>query len=301
MPTPSPTPRPVDRRRSGFTLIELVVVIGVFGGVMSIAYTILSSTMDAELRITKNTRTGKVGQGILQQIRRDLQGSVWRSYGTRVFLGVDGGTGEDANDELHFITTAPVPRPENEEDAPISEVASVGYVLKAGEDGYSTLYRRVKWELGDDPLSDGEYYEVYGLVRGFDVHFLGREEEWLDSWESETHLEVLEDENLGSFIPFRDQAEADAEEAALEAAETGNPTAETDTEDEDAEEEEIPLPIPRAVEIILYLGVGDERGLYLDNEGEPVLERVSTIVPILTSEVLRVEDPEEVDEDSENP
>ncbi len=286
-----------NRARGGFTLIELVVVVGIFGMVMSMAYQILSSTMEAEQRVTKNTRTGKVGQGILQQIRRDLQGAVWRSYGIRVFLGVDGGNGEDANDEIHFITTAPVPRPGDEDEAPMPEVASVGYVLKQGEDGNSTLYRRVKWELGDNPLDDGEYYEVYGYVRGLDFHYLGREDEWLDSWESEPHLEGLDNENLNTFLPFRDQREGDEEADALEAAESGDPTTAIPDEGEDEEVEEIPLPIPRAVQVILHIAIGDERGLYLDLDGEPIIERVSTIVPILSAEVLRVEDPAKAETD----
>jgi type II secretion system protein J len=99
------------RRQAGFTLIELIVVIGIFGSVMAICYSILDSTMRADQRITRNTRSGKVGQGIIQQIRRDLQGAVWRSYGPEVFIGIDGGEAEGAADELHFLTTAPVPSP----------------------------------------------------------------------------------------------------------------------------------------------------------------------------------------------
>ena len=296
------TTSPPAARLAGFTLLELVVTIGIFGMVMSMAYTILSSTIKAEERITKNTRSGKIGQGILQQIRRDLQGAVWRSYGPDVFLGVDNGSGDDATDEIHFLTTAPVPRPEDEDEFIVSEVASVGYVMKQGDDGYNILFRRVKTELGDNPLEDGEYYEIYGLVRGIEFHFLDREDEWKDDWESGPRLEELENENLDTFLPFFDEQEAQAEQDALDAAESADPNAVlNDDEVDDDEEEELPLPIPRAVEVIIHLGIGDERGLYLDPEGEPILERVSTIVPIVCSEILRVEDPEAEDEDDATP
>ena len=288
------TASPLARNaRAGFTLIELVVVIAIFGLVMSMAYQILDSTIRSEQSITRQTRSGKVGQGILQQIRRDLQGAVWRSYGPDVFLGLDGGSEENAQDEFHFITTSPVPEFEDVVPEMISEVASVGYVLKPGEEDWSTLYRRVKWELEDDPLGGGEYYEVYGFVRGMDVRYLGREEEWLEDWESAPSFEDLEDENRGSFLPFYDQEEENAEIDALNAAESGDPTDLVD-DDEDLEEVmEIPLPIPRAVEVVLYLGVGDERGPFLDPDDNPILERVSTIIPLIASEVLRVEDPDE--------
>ena len=84
------------------------------------------------------------------------------------------------------------------------------------------------------------------------------------------------------------------------AAESADPDALLNDEDEE-EEEEIPLPIPRAVEIILHLGIGDERGLYMNEDDEPILERVSTIVPIICSEVLRVEDPEDTDDEDATP
>ena len=298
MPTSPPQQR--DRHQAGFTLLELVITIGIFGMVMSIAYQILSSTIAAEERITKDNRSGKIGQGILQQIRRDLQGAVWRGCGPNVFVGIDNGSGDDATDEIHFLTTAPVPRPEDEDEFIASEVASVGYVMKQGDDGYNILFRRVKTDLGDNPLEDGEYYEIYSLVRGLEFHYLDREEEWKDDWESAPRLEELENENLNTFLPFYDEQEARAEQDALDAAESADPDALLNDEDEE-EEEEIPLPIPRAVEIILHLGIGDERGLYMNEDDEPILERVSTIVPIICSEVLRVEDPEDTDDEDATP
>jgi len=99
----------------------------------------------------------------------------------------------------------------------------------------------------------------------------------------------------GTFLPYRDHDTAEEEALAEEAAESGDPTAILD--DDEEEEEEIPLPLPRAVEIILYLAVKDEIGYYQDSEGERLIERVSTIVPLVTTDILRVEDPEAALED----
>ncbi len=282
-------------RIAGFTLIEMIITIGIFGMVMSMAYQILSQTMRAEQRITKNTRTGKIGQGILTQMRRDLQGLVWRSYGSSVFLGIDGGSGEDAADEIHFITTSPVPTPDEDLDLYAGEAASVGYVLKQGSEGLGILFRRVKYELHENPLDDGEYFEVYQHVQGLEIRYLGPEDEWLDEWDPTDELDALENQNLGTFLPYRDHDTAEEEALAEEAAESGDPTAILD--DDEEEEEEIPLPLPRAVEIILYLAVKDEIGYYQDSEGERLIERVSTIVPLVTTDILRVEDPEAALED----
>jgi hypothetical protein len=53
------------------------------------------------------------------------------------------------------------------------------------------------------------------------------------------------------------------------------------------------------VEVVLYLGVGDERGPFLDEDGNPIIERVSAIIPIITSEVIVVEDPNETEEEED--
>ncbi len=289
----------MKRRNGGFTLIELVVVVGMFGLLMSMTYQILTTTIEAERRVNRDTRTGKIGEGILTQMRRDLQGVIWRNLGPQVFRGVDGGSGEGAEDEVHFLTTSPVPEPDDVIDEWTGSVSSVGYVLKSTGDGNYTLFRRVQWETRDSPLEDGQYYEIYNRVRGLEINYLDREGEWADEWDKSAELEALENQNWDTFLPYRDAKKAAADAAAQLAGEEGDPSLLID--DETEEEEEIPLPIPRAVQIILTISVGDERGAYLDNEGNPILERVSTIVPLICAEVLRVEDPAESAQGDEQP
>jgi len=284
-------------REGGFTLMELVVVIAIFGFVMSITYQILDTTIEAERRIHRDTRTGKVGEGILTLMRRDLTGAVWRSYGPEVFRGIDAGSGEDAHDEVHFLTTSAAPPAEDDVDAIPGATCAVGYVLKSTGDGNYTLFRRVKHEIRESPLDDGEYFEIYNRVRSLEIRYLGRESEWVDEWDASAELEALDNQNWDTFLPYEDHQQALEDAEALAAAESGDPNAVAGAADEDEEEEEIPLPIPRAVEIVLVIALGDERGESLDNEGKLITERVSTIVPIVSSEVLRVEDPEAALED----
>jgi len=288
-----------ERRDGGFTLIELVVVIAIFGLVMSITYQILDSTIESERIVNRDTRSGKIGEGILTRMRRDLLGTIWRSFGPEVFRGVDGGSGEDAHDEIHFLTTSSVPPPEDDLEAVSAAVCSVGYVLKSTGDGNYTLFRRVKHEIRESPLDDGEYYEIYNRVRSLEIRYLGREEEWLDEWDASTELSALDNQNWDTFLPYQDHEKALEDAAALDATESGDPTAVADAAAaaEEDEDEEIPLPLPRAVEIILVIAMGDERGDYVDHEGKLITERVSTIVPLICTEVLRVEDPEAALED----
>lgn len=278
-------------RTRGFTLIELILVIGIFGMVMSMCYQILSSTLEADRRIHKTTLSGKIGEAIISQIRRDLQGAVWRSLGLDVFRGSDGGQEDSAEDSLDFLTTAPVPRPPEDLDSWTGEIAGVGYRLASGDEGNNILFRRVQWNLDEDPLDAGTYYPIYDKVQAMEIRYLDELGEWIDDWDAR---EFLPEENE-TYFPFIDEEERLAEEAEEqdeEISDAGDVPIDPLT-GEMITEELPPLPLPRAVEVILYLRLGDERGLLLDEFGEPLVERVSTIVPLLCSDMLVVEDPAE--------
>lgn len=273
------------QRESGFSLMELVVVIAIFGLVLTAAYSILTTTIASDEHITNWTRSGKIGESILSQIRRDLQGAVYLTYGEEVFLVNDGGEGDTAADEIHFLTTARVPAvPEQDLDRWMADAASVGYVIKesTGEEGSGTLFRRVKWRFDQEPFDGDNYYPIYERVKGFSIELLDRDAtEWLDSWDSSERIE--EGTNDPPLIP---------KERAAELLSELTESAEDETiSDSDDEEDEEPLPIPRAVRITLHIYLGDEDGLAKDDDGEYIVERYETIVPILVVESTEL-DPE---------
>mgnify|MGYP003334702758 CR=1 FL=1 len=92
----------MHQKSDGFTLIELVVVLGIFGLVMLASYTILETTIEADRRVHEATLTGKVGEAILNQMRRDLQGTIWRGFGEEIFRGESRGEEENAEDTIDF-------------------------------------------------------------------------------------------------------------------------------------------------------------------------------------------------------
>ena len=303
----------------GFTLIELIVVLGIFTLVMSMCYTILETTLEADRRIQKTTLTGKVGEAILGQMRRDLQGTAWRGLGTDVFRGEDHGDEDNAEDSIDFITTSPVPEPDDETPSWTGELSSVGYALRPGDDGDHVLFRRVAWDLTSDPLDSGVRTAIYDHVKALNFEYLDIEGEWIGGWDAS---EFLPEENLTDF-PYLDervlQAELEAEELAASTADaaaasaasglevaTENPGGSQSSASEDSlgpgdidpatgeviPEEPLPLPLPRAVRIVLYLHYNDENGQLLDADGAPYEEVFSTIVPLLVSDQILVEDPE---------
>ncbi len=257
------------KRCTAFTLIEVVLVTAILGMVLVSAYQILLITFQADERVTRNTQSGKIGSAILTILRRDLQGAVFQGLGAEVFLGVDGGEGEDAEDAVHFITTAPVPAPPDDEGEWAGDFASVGYLLANGEDEGKVLFRRVKWNIHDQPLDGGHHYPIYERVQSLSLRYLDGEGEWQESWNAE--------DRMPEPIPLGEDEEG-------EGTETGAEEDDADTEEEEA------LILPRAVEIVLFIYLGDEKGLLRDDHGEPQTERYSTVVPILVSEWLDLEE-----------
>ena len=285
------------KKNEGFTLIELVVVLGMFGLVMLASYTILETTIEADRRVQLATMTGKVGEAILNQMRRDIQGVVWRGHGQEVFQGQSRGDDDNGEDTIDFLTTAPVPEPEETISSWTGEVTSVGYALKSGDDEDLILFRRVAWDLQSDHFNKGTRTAIYDRVMAMDIRYLNQEEEWVDDWDASS---ILPEENLTDF-PFLDEEEFLAAEDAALAAE--NPTTGSQSNSstsgsidratgEEIPEEPLPLPIPKAVEITLYLHYGDERGQILDSSGEPVLEVFSTVVPLITTDQVLIPDPD---------
>lgn len=280
------------RRRHGFTLVEVILVTAIFASVLIAAYQILLTTLQAEQRIKDLTVSGKTGEAILMQIRRDLQGIVYQGLGPRVFQGVDGGTGETSEDTLHFYTTAPVPRPPEEDydwedDVVCLGYASVGYVVRRdAQDRGSTLFRRVKWTLDPERPFEGESYTpIYDQVVGFSVRYLDRDQVWLEDWDSETRFPEEED-----VLP-PGTARADL---------SGNPiTAEPIPSDPDEELPPPPLVVPMAVQVELWVQLADEDGPKVDHRNQPIIEYYSMVVPILTTESLLVEEAQPADATSE--
>ena len=274
----------------GFTLIEIVVVMSIFGVVMMASYTILTSTLEADRRIQQTTMSSKIGEAILNQMRRDLQGVVWRGLGQDVFRGEDRGDEDDAEDVIDFLTTSPVPPPEDEIASWTDEVSSVGYALRPGEEnGDFILFRRVEWDLETDPLDQGSRTALYDRVKALDIHYLGEEGEWVREWDSS---DLLPEQNLTDF-PFLDEREelAESEEEEGDSETVPQPGEVDPSTGELIPEEPLPRPLPRAVQIVLYLHYGNEQGRILDANQEPMVEQFSTIVGLLVSDQILVEDP----------
>ncbi len=284
--------------RGGFTLIELIIALVILVIVLGMAYQILSNTLKTERWVERQSLPEKVGQAIINHIRKYIEGAVYMNLGTdRVFQVIDGGTGDSARDEIQLFTTQE-PTPLEDEIAAaggadpnsLRTITAVSFYVKENSQGQGllTLFRRESAPGEVDPFLGGSgiNFEVYDKVKSINITCFDPAEDlgipgampWLESWDSAQRL----------------QLEAEEAEAA-EAANQGLPTVSNPTGTADAtgavatdEEEESVLPpaaIPTAIRIEVTIFVGDEQGLFREPDGSVSPPRTyAAIIPILAAQ-----------------
>ena len=283
-------------RSSGFTLIEIVIVMAMLGFVLSVAYSLLLDCIEAERRIDKVTIPEKVGEGVLSLIRRDLSGTIYRNLGTRIFLGIDGGVPPDARDEIRFVSTVE-PTPVEEGDSStlaagqsLRTLTGIAYFLRPStmQENVScfTLFRKEIVDFGQmSPLeAPGTSFEVYDKVKSFSIEcFDGLT--WYPDWDSEVRIR---DEEAAA------AALAQESEGGIGRVSTpANPLAQSapGVDPNAASQEEVlpPAGIPVAVriEVSIYAAIGNR--FEKDSSGNLVVKTYSTIIPILAAQRIPID------------
>lgn len=280
---------------AGFTLIELVLVMGLLVLVMTTSYRLVVDCLDTERRIEKLAVPEKVAEGILALFRRDLSGTYFRNMGRQIFLVADGGLPPQAHDEIRFLSTVePTPVQEMADGATVSAVqirtiTGIGYFLRQSRltdnvEAY-TLFRREITEF--DPLEPlqgrGMNYEVYDKVKYLSIEcFDGWS--WYPDWSSELRIQAEEDElaaQEGESEGVRRVTTSQASPEAVAAAPGVDPTTGDETLLPPAA-----VPVAVRLELGIYVSTGDR--IERDAQGEPLVKKYSTIVPILAAQRIPI-------------
>jgi type II secretion system protein J len=205
-----------QRRRSaraGFTLMEVVVTVGMTVTVFAMIGGILISVIDTSEKIEKKLRTEKLGYGVLTTLRRDLTGVYAYALGGLAFKGEDKTEGGKDADGLRFVTTANVLPTQEGIPPPLVEV---GYRFGRSDPGPGiTMYRRCT-ALEGDPLTGGEYTEIASGIESMSVEFLdGATKEWKKSWEAEDQLPLAVKVKLELSVTEEERRAAEQSEVEL--------------------------------------------------------------------------------------
>ncbi len=166
--------RPVSRSQAGFTLLELVVAVGIFSLMSAIAYGgLLSVLKTAGGTEAQSARLGEI-QIAMVRLERDVEQAVPRAvrdqFGDlrQALVAAGGGTTMELTRAGYF----------NPVDLPRSTLQRVQWTFEG-----DTLYRS-PWPVLDRPVGaeDPEPEAVLTAVESLELRFLGDDDQWHVEW-----------------------------------------------------------------------------------------------------------------------
>ncbi|NIS60473.1 MAG: hypothetical protein GTO13_07200 [Proteobacteria bacterium] len=169
---------------TGFTLLEIIISIGILVVILTIIYGTFNSSMRA-FTVMENLGDA-YGQArlILNRMSEEI-GSVYLSKnnsnpGTGL-LGEDGEQDDLPFDSLHFTSLSHV---RWVKDSRESELCEIGYYLeKDPETEKSFFFRREDWNVDGTLQEGGVVLEMAEGVDGLNFRYYDGEE-WVDEWDS---------------------------------------------------------------------------------------------------------------------
>ncbi|MCZ6690018.1 MAG: prepilin-type N-terminal cleavage/methylation domain-containing protein [Planctomycetota bacterium] len=196
-------------RRSGFTMIEVLITLVIVGLLLSLLYGVLVTTLQSKKKVEKISTRERVRAGIIRLIAQDLRGvytySITATSGDGppepILPGGDSGKKPSAQSKIPRIEGAFLGKDQGDADS-ISFVTTrdhegsgeelgtsfsrIHYTLQAGsEPGLQTLFRGVEPFIeGQESGSDVRYEEVYNRITIFDLSYLEAvgDTDWKTSW-----------------------------------------------------------------------------------------------------------------------
>jgi type II secretion system protein J len=177
----------MKKRRSGFTLVELMLAVLILAIMMSIIYGVVVSTVNAAQRVEEITATSEIGPAILTQMRIDLEAAFLPKEGEYFVATKRSGSG-NGRDRIDFISGVMAYGSEDSIEEPrFHSVNEVGYqtIDSKKDPSVAILYRREDYFIDSEPLKGGHLTELYDRVRSFSLRFL-EGDTWRNDWNSKT-------------------------------------------------------------------------------------------------------------------
>ncbi len=178
-------------RASGFTLIEILVALGILAVIVAIVSTSLSGSLGAQQAADRRAEVTHAGRTAVDRISQDLASAfVRRAQGT---VGAIGFTLEHreiegvSRDRLSFPTYG---RPRGGGSGPSSDMALVEYELVVSDDRRAwRLVRRQANRLDLEALAEAPGDVVAERVVGFEVKaYDDGSDEWKAAWTDKARL-----------------------------------------------------------------------------------------------------------------
>ena len=176
--------------RSGFTLIEVMLVLLIMSGIMVVITQVLTAARTTRDTIHNIRETQLAGPAILDLLETDLRSLYLFGIDSsnslrvtdRVLAGLDA-------DRIDFITTTNglVPYRVDNSRFARADVNEVGYCLRPNPDNndFLEMYRRESFGIDDEPFEGGRYTFLHDRIVAFDIKVFdedGVDAEELEAW-----------------------------------------------------------------------------------------------------------------------
>ncbi|MFH1532491.1 MAG: prepilin-type N-terminal cleavage/methylation domain-containing protein [Pseudomonadota bacterium] len=168
--------------RGGFTLVEVLVAVGILAMVSAMVYGSVSVTLRSQRLVMKTQEVYHAGRVSLTRMARDLS-CAFLSKHVGVMERVTETIFKGSDDDLVFTylchTRVFPTRPESDQGV-------VSYFLKSGSGKGKTLVRKEKAWIDDRPEREGDELVLAEGVKKLDIEYWDvTQEDWTDSWKAE--------------------------------------------------------------------------------------------------------------------
>ncbi|MFQ5432390.1 MAG: type II secretion system protein GspJ [Nitrospinota bacterium] len=165
---------------NGFTLVEILVAVGIVSVIFTFIFGVLTSTLAASKEAAEKMEIMHTGRFFINRITGDLTAaSLMLNSGNGAFIGKDLRHSGKSMDELHFTAFAHTHLTRR----PQIDQSEIGYYFEYKEDGATLLKRREADVIDSIVDSGGESFPITGKVNELKIRYLAREG-WTDSWDS---------------------------------------------------------------------------------------------------------------------
>ena len=171
-------------RRSGFTLIEVIVSLVLVAGIAAFTFSSLRSSFTMRDYMEQQDATDRSARVALQKIERELRLAFLTKNTTAVntYKTVFVGKNDNDLDSLFFATFA---HRRMYYGTPEGDQAEITIWVDDGPDGSKVLYHRESGRINEDPDSGGTILPLASGVVKFDLDFLNSSTgDWSEEWDS---------------------------------------------------------------------------------------------------------------------
>ncbi len=171
---------PTHRLGSGFTLVELAIVILILSLLLLVVFTVVNGIIKVSTTSSPITQTKRQTFFALQTLKSSLDQTYYMSNDKRLwFVGINDGVEGYRKDRLTFSAVHPGAKAIG--SSPVREVSY--YLRDEGKDTY-VLVRREDELVDDEPGKGGAHYELLDNVLSFQMQYSIDSKDWINEWDS---------------------------------------------------------------------------------------------------------------------